>query len=240
MKITTINSIETSSLCDNKCEYCPAPLQHKHRPVGSMTWDTFEIAIDWVLHLCRKGTQRELNLFGVGEPLLNINIVSFVEYARKKLPFRQKIHLNTNGNLMNEQVAMALKRAGISQIDITAHKPRSAAKTIRIFQKVGIPFVVSLDFVTRPNDWAGQVDWFKPDYYKTQGMECPWLGRGQVMVMSNGDITPCCIDAFGTGIFANIHRIEDFEKLDVAAFRLCETCHHIVPNQNKILQFAGG
>jgi len=234
MRITTINTIETSSLCDNKCEYCPAPLQHKHRPVGTMQWDTFEASIEAVKRLCRQGTQKELNLFGVGEPLLNINIVQMVAHARKMLPFRQDIHLNTNGNLMTEKLAYQLKDAGITGIDLTAHKARSAANTIRIFQKVGIPFRISLDFITRPNNWAGQVDWLHPDYHKADGMDCPWLGRGQVMIMSNGDITTCCIDAFGTGIFGNIHK-DELEHLRVEPHDLCEACHHRVPYEHRRL-----
>lgn len=229
MNITTINTIETSSLCNLKCEYCPARLQHKHREVGLMEWEVFEAAIDWVKYLCKQGTQKELNLFGIGEPLLNKDIIKMVEYARNKLPFRQRLHLNTNGILLTDKLAISLKRAGISSIDLTAHKARTTAEAIRILQNAGIDGVISLDFITRPNNWAGQVDWLEPLYFKAKGWECPWLDRGQVMVMSNGDITACCIDAFAQGVFT--HVFSDITKAEVQPMKLCDNCHHIIPER---------
>ena len=197
-----------------------------------MTQEVFEKSIDWVLHFARQGTQRELNLFGVGEPTLHTQLVEFVQYARYKLPFKQILHLNTNGNTMTEELAIRLKNVGISEIDITAHNARSAAKTRRIFMKIGINHRISIDFVINPNNWAGQVDWFEPEY---DAGPCPWLGRGQIMVMSNGDITTCCIDAFATNVFANILE-DDLTKLKLKPFALCEKCHHTIPRQPALTQ----
>jgi len=54
--ITTINSIETSSLCNNACPYCPAPFQKKFRPTGTMTMEIFEKAVEWVAYFVKQGT----------------------------------------------------------------------------------------------------------------------------------------------------------------------------------------
>jgi hypothetical protein len=224
MKITTINSIEVSSLCNNQCRYCPASVQGEHRAVGLMTKEVFEAAVGWALHFARTGSQRELNLFGVGEPTLHPDLVEFVALARKRLPFRQELHLNTNGKLMTLELARALKAADISHCDITGHDAYDAAKCIRIFRETPISGQVSVDFMTQPNNWAGQVDWFAPDY---DAGPCPWLARGQVMVMSNGDITRCCIDAFARGVFTNV--FEDITAAEMAPFGLCEDCHHSMP-----------
>lgn len=236
MKITTINTIETSSICDNKCEYCPASIQGKHRETGFMEWEIFESAIDWVSHFCKQGTQQELNLFGVGEPTLNPHIAEMVEHARMRLPFKQKIHLNTNGNTMTLELAKRLKSAGITSIDITGHSARPVAQTIKYFREVGIDGRVSMDFMTRPNNWAGQVDWFHPDYHKVAGMDCPWLGKGQAMVMSNGDITTCCIDAFAQGVFAHVS--EDITDKVLQAHQLCHACHHTIPESERLIKVA--
>lgn len=233
MKIQTINSIETSSLCNNKCEYCPYPEQHKHRETGLMSMEVFEAALGLVRACVGAGTQRELNLFGVGEPTLNPNIVEMVRMARRVLPLRLPVHLNTNGNTMTEALARDLKDAGVSEIDITGHNARAAAKTIRIFQKVGIRGQLSLDFITGPNNWAGQVDWFEPEYHA--GL-CPWLNRGQVMVMSNGDVTRCCLDAFGKGVFGTVFDT-DIMNREITPFELCRTCHHDV-SESKIIRVA--
>jgi len=227
MKITTINSIELSALCDNRCIYCPAPIQHAHRPVGLMTMETFIAAIEWVKKFTRAGTQRELNLFGVGEPTLNPLMVEMVAYARNHCRFEQVLHTNTNGNTMGPELARDLKNAGISQIDITGHNAHSLAKTIRIFKAVGIEGQLSMDFATNPNNWAGQVDWFEPDY---DAGPCPWVGIGQAFVMWNGDVSTCCIDAFGKQIIGNIFD-DDLTELDVLPGKLCETCHHTIEQE---------
>jgi sulfatase maturation enzyme AslB (radical SAM superfamily) len=233
MKINTINSIEVSSICDNKCKYCPAPVQGEHRETGYMTMEVFEQSLDWVRHFIKAGTQRELNLFGVGEPTLNELLPEMVEKARLALPMRIPVHLNTNGNTMTTQLAMRLRNAGITHIDITDHKARSTAQCIRIFKSVGITGQLSRDFVTMPNNWAGQVDWFAPDYTLT----CNWLGYGQVMVMSNGDVTTCCIDAFGKNIVGNVS--EDITQFDLERSELCETCHHEIPAQEPLIEVVG-
>lgn len=227
MKITTINTIELSSVCDNSCDYCPAKDQKEHRPVGFMNWNTFKKAIEQVNYLYSNGNQLELNLFGVGESTLHPDLVEMVKYARNHLPVRQILHLNTNGNKMTLQLAKDLKEAGITSIDITGHKHYATAKTIAIFREIGIQGSLSYDFVTAPNNWAGQVKWFEPDkrlpIYKDS--LCPWLARGQIMVMSNGSITTCCIDAFGKNIFGSI--FDDLSKYELEESKLCLTCHHI-------------
>ena len=225
MKITTINSIEVSSICNLKCQYCPASKQGEFRDVGLMRMNVFERAIEWVKYFSNQGTQKELNLFGIGEPLLNENIVEMVGIARINVPMSQSVHLNTNGILMERDLAGKLKEAGISSIDITGHHPYHTAKTIRILQGFNIPGQLSVDFMVRPNNWAGQVDWFESQYrYK-----CPWVEKGQVMIMSNGDVTTCCIDAQGLGVVGNVD--DDVSKMDLEPFELCGSCHHDVPER---------
>lgn len=225
MKITTINSIEVSSLCNNKCQYCPAPLQSSYRKTGLMDMDIFKKALEWVLYFSRRGTQQELNLFGVGEPTLNPDLVEMAAMAKRHLSVNKPLHLNTNGVLMTPQLAMDLKKAGVDKIDITGHDHYITARTVKIFKKIGMPSTVSYDFAISPNNWAGQVDWFEPDYR----YPCPWLGRGQIMVMSTGDITTCCLDAFGRGIFTNVN--ENIALAELKPFDTCSSCHHIVPEK---------
>lgn len=227
--LTTINSIEVSALCDNACQYCPSPLQAQHREIGLMTMDTFGKAIDWVKQFTRQNTQLEINLFGIGEPTLNPHLVEMVKYARDHCAFNQILHMNTNGNNMTLELARDLKSAGINHIDITDHDAFASAKTIRIFKAAGIEGRMSRDFVTGANNWAGQVDWFAPDYESP----CPWLGRGQAMVMWNGDVTTCCIDAFGQNVFANVHK-DDPANMKIEPSELCLKCHHTMSHEKRL------
>lgn len=230
MPIRTINSIELSSICDNKCQYCPATKQADFRKVGFMEWDIYRQAIAQVKRLCDQSTQKELNLFGVGEPLLHPHLVDMIKYARKHLPIRQILHLNTNGNKVTLDLAMALKRAGITSIDITGHNHKATAKTIRIFRQVGIEGQLSYDFVASPNNWAGQVDWFEPNY---DAGPCPWIIRQQCFVMSDGSIANCCIDAFGGSVQGNV--FDDLDQIHIRPFKLCDDCHHETEEKPRII-----
>lgn len=241
MKISTINSIEVSSLCDRSCRYCPAKDQGKHREVGLMTMEIFLQALDWVRHFAQKGTQLELNLFGVGEPTLNPLLPEMISKARAIMPIRLPVHTNTNGRWVDTSTTLiteaemdfirSLKRAGIDHIDVTGHDPFKTAKAVRILQAVGIAGQLSFDFMLAPNNWAGQVEWFRPMY---NAGPCPWIGRGQAMIMSNGAITRCCIDAFGTGILGSVQESSP-DAIDISPFPLCSGCHHTIKPDNKAL-----
>lgn len=232
MFINTINNIELSSICNNSCRYCPSSEVHKHRNVGLMTMGTFDRFLEWLKYFVRKGTQTELNLFGCGESTLNPNLAEMIFKARRVMPYRLPVHLNTNANwvdkttteITEEELAQARlwKDAGISQIDITAHDPFATAKAKRIFNELCIPSVISFDPIIVPNNWAGQVDWFNPQY---NAGPCPWL-RGQGYVLWNGDITRCCIDAFGRGVLYNV--FDEIKDIETTPFFLCERCHHTI------------
>jgi len=198
-----------------------------------MTWEIFEKTVEWIKVLCEKGTQREVNLFGIGESTLHPELVAMVKYAREKIPFRIPLHMNTNGILMTKELAIGIKEAGINHVDITGHDHYHTAKTIRIFREVGIVGELTYDFVTRPHDWAGQIDWFKVDKTFYDPGVCPWLGNGQVMVMSDGNITKCCIDAFGQGIMGTI--FDDITTFEMLPFELCKKCHHTIPGLRLVM-----
>lgn len=224
MKINSINSIEVSSICDNKCLYCPAPTQSKHRSVGFMDMDTFKACIHWAKELDKRGSQREINLFGVGEPLLNPSFCDMAAYAREEMP-NQRFHVNTNGNRLTKEIASCLRSDRI-EVDITDHNALATARAIRVARSVGLTHGTNRDFVDNPNNWANQVTWFNPDYV----FDCAWLNYGQVMVAWNGDIYNCCIDSCGISKSGNIK--DDITQIDLKPFELCKCCHHIIRSGN--------
>lgn len=222
MKITTINTIEVSALCDNRCAYCPAPTQHEHRPVGLMTLETFKRALFWVRYFADRGTQQELNLHGVGEPTLNKDLMEMIRLAREATP--GVINFNTNGNRLTPELAAACKAAGLTSINVTAHNAESTKNAVKAIRAAGLEGHVNADFAVNPNNWGGQVAWTETVDYK---LWCHWLDKGQVMIMWDGRVTRCCLDAFGQGVFATTD--DNLAELDVTPFALCEKCHHERP-----------
>lgn len=224
MKPRTIMNVEVSSLCNLKCTYCMSPIQMRYRPVGLMSTVTFRKAVEWVKYFVQQGTQTEINLFGVGEPTMNAHLPEFVKMLREELPLCTHIHTNTNGGLITESLANALKDAGISQIDITGHSHLFTARTMRLFRRLGIKSSVTYDFVVVPNNWAGQVKWFKSEV----NYICPWLANGQLYIAWNGDIYQCCFDAKATNVLGNIFDNEP-NDIEIKPYELCKKCHQIIP-----------
>ena len=222
-KISSINTIEVSALCDNKCAYCPAPTQHEHRAVGLMTLGTFKKTLYWLRYFASTGTQKELNLHGVGEPTLNKNLVEMIRLARLNAP-DIVINFNTNGNNLTPELALACKAAGLTSINVTAHDALSTKNAVKAIRAAGLEGHVNADFAVNPNNWGGQIKWTETVDYK---LWCRWLYEGQVMVTWDGNITRCCLDAFGQGVFADLD--DNLAELDVTPFTLCETCHHERP-----------
>lgn len=219
--ITSITNIELSAICNNTCQYCPAPEQHKHRPVGYMAWETFERCIEAVIELADRGAQKQVNLFGIGEPTLNPLFADMAEYARRMIPVHVPVHTNTNGKTMTLELAVSIRESGIDHIDITDHNAYDTVKAGRMLSQAGVRYGLSRDAVKSPNTWAGQVDWFAPEYR----YPCQWINNGECMVMWDGRITTCCLDSRGAGIVGDIkHGINDIE---LKPYSLCAGCHQI-------------
>ena len=222
-KVSSINTIEVSAVCDNRCSYCPAPTQHEHRAVGLMTLDMFKRAAFWVKYFADRGTQRELNLHGVGEPTLNHQLVEMVRVAREAAP-DIVINFNTNGNNLTPELAAECKAAGLTSINVTAHDALSTKNAVKAIRAAGLEGHVNADFAVNPNNWGGQVAWTETVDYK---LWCRWLDEGQVMVTWDGQITRCCLDAFGQGVFATVD--DNISDMEVTPFVLCTNCHHERP-----------
>jgi len=222
-RVTTINTIETSSLCDLSCPYCPCKDQGKFRETGLMDMGTYAKVLRWVDHFTRLGTQLEINLSGVGEPLLHPLIVAMVRAARKSAP-RSPIYVVTNGVHVEEKIVQALFDAGLTRMSITDHVAPVTMKALNILKRLKVPYEYSRHAVTHPNNWGGIIDWTDAVDYR---FPCTWLDRGQVAILSDGRVTTCCTDAFALGV---IGTVDDYvPDLIVKPFSVCPKCHHDIP-----------
>lgn len=229
-KVACIKNLEVASVCNLACPYCPCAGQGEHRNVGLMEWPVFEKALEWLKVFVANGTQQELNLFGIGEPFLHHRYAEMVRRCREIMPRYLTLRLNTNGLLAQEGLIREIIEAGADAIDLTDHDAFASTKTLRIFRKIGkeypnVKFGYSRDGIINPNNWGGLIDWTPtvdhPRYV------CPWITTGQVMVMSNGDVTRCCQDAHARGVLGTVW--DDLASLDHTPFVQCLTCHEDVP-----------
>lgn len=229
-KIGCIKNLEVSSICNLSCPYCPCAGQGEHRRVGLMEWSTFEQTLKLLELFVKNGTQQELNLFGVGEPLLHPRYVEMVKRCRAIMPRYLCLRTNTNGILAEEKLIRDILNAGIDAIDVTDHNAKITMITGQLFRHLSLDypkvrFGYSRDAVVNPNNWGELVDWTTEPI--RSGAVCPWLKFGQIMVTSMGEIVRCCQDAHARGILGTVWG-DPYEMIHTPYIQ-CNTCHEDIP-----------
>jgi MoaA/NifB/PqqE/SkfB family radical SAM enzyme len=140
---------EVTNRCNAKCYFCPRDAT-PHQ--GLMSVEIFEQSLVRAIEL-RERTLPELDadlhiaLCGLGEPLLNREVVSFVRRVREEGFY---CSLSTNGALLDEARSEALLEAGLQQIDINVGEEGDDYEEI-----YKLPFQKTHDNVVRFAEMAG-------------------------------------------------------------------------------------
>lgn len=213
--IQELHQIEITSRCNLRCRYCVHPTMSRAKQ--DMSRDTFEQALTWVKHYADAGSQRELNLAGIGESTMHPEFVDFVRYANDYLEGRTLLILATNGILMTDEMAADIAYANIV-VYVSLHRPEKAAAGVEALRSAGIFGGVSTDPATAATDWAGQVKWHR----SMAPRECMWVKGGKVFCMSDGTIATCSFDGTGSEPLGTVW--DDLEQIRTSPYRLCPSC----------------
>jgi len=104
--------VEPTNACNLKCRMCDYQRQFK----GERSYLSLK---DFESIIAQFPKIKGLILCGLGEPLLNKNIVEIVQIARNRnIPF---INLITNGTLLEEEIIKALIKSGLTRIQVSFH-----------------------------------------------------------------------------------------------------------------------
>lgn len=216
--VRAIHQIEMTSRCNLKCAYCPS--YRLPRPKLDMSEDHFERALSWARRFHELTGYTELNLAGIGESTLHPQFARWVLRAREVMGDRVSLVLATNGLLMDNDMAEAIRPAK-PIVFVSLHRPEKAQRAVIALRRAGILAGVSCDGATASVDWAGQVDW--PVTTPVRGSDCDWIIAGKVVVLADGRISRCCFDASGAGVIGTL--ADDLLQLNTSPYKLCETCH---------------
>lgn len=106
--------------CNFKCKFCVCSLPIEESgynfKTNVMSFELFKKCVDDMKGFPAK--VKMLRFVGVGEPLLNKDIVRMVEYA-SKAAVADKIEIITNGSLLTPNMVDALVKAGLTQLRIS-------------------------------------------------------------------------------------------------------------------------
>ncbi len=130
-------SIQTTSLCNASCIFCPYPEIKRLFPSKVMEDQLFEK----IINDCRANTDLTfINLFMNNEPLTDPHIVERIEYVKETLP-QVFVNIYTNGFLLTEETVDRLKSSKFDWISISFHGIRKAT----IEKTMGIPYDKTLN-----------------------------------------------------------------------------------------------
>ncbi len=190
-------AIETTTICNLKCSYCPSEKIMKQRPALMQ-----ETVIKNIINDISKsfpGYNKQIQLQFYGEPLTDKRIFKLIEFTRLQVQ-AAKIVFFTNGELLSLEKYELLKDKGVNRFIITQHK-------------ASIPHLMK--------------DWFskrkhRDIRYQVAGSEMALFNRGGSQEISNparikychyapygmifnseGNLVACCNDPFSSQIFGN-------------------------------------
>lgn len=212
-----LHQIELTSRCNLRCRYCPSP--HLGRPKLDMDDATWDRTLWWIRYFHnRNGGTEELNLAGIGESTMHPKLPEWALQARAVVGADCFLNFTTNGLLMTDALADALKPSGI-RVGVSLHRPEKAGPAIEILKAHGMLFGVSADPSIAAIDWAGQIKWHKS---AATNRQCPWVRGGLAFVMADGRVSRCCMDASGIGVFAHVN--DNLAQYQTSPYKLCVTC----------------
>jgi len=220
--VTQVHQIEVTSRCQLKCSYCPSPLMGKGKPGYrhqlDMSEETFAATLDWVRWFVKQETQRDLNLAGIGESTMHPRFLEYVERAREVIGPDRKLIFATNGLLVTEEMARALRPFN-PRVWVSVHIQEKAKRAGEILKRYGLLDGFSTDPTTNGNSWAGQVDSEDSGFR----IPCPWIAGGWAFVMADGNIGSCCLDATGITVIGNVKTSRPQTLMNETS-KLCRNC----------------
>ncbi|MBU1062389.1 MAG: radical SAM protein [Candidatus Omnitrophica bacterium] len=129
-------SIQTTSLCNASCVFCPYREMQDIFPPKIMDMNLYNKIIDECANY--KNVERII-LYMNNEPLTDPYLLERINYAKEKIPWAN-VHILTNGLLLTEEMAERLINSKLDWIGISFHGIRQET----IENAMGIPFGVTL------------------------------------------------------------------------------------------------
>jgi len=134
--LPSILNIESGNICNLRCPLCPTGAGEPGLKKGFMQFQLFKMVFEQL-----KDKLRAINLYSWGEPLLNNNLISIINYVKSSNP-RIRITTSTNLNVKDKKLLEDLLVSGIDEIIVSCD-----GSTAQIYEKyrVGGDFTLVME-----------------------------------------------------------------------------------------------
>lgn len=234
--------IETTSICNRKCEYCPN--FSIKRPQGFMKEELFNKIIDELSAINYSG---RFSPHFYGEPLLDKRIVEFVKYAREKLP-NAFIKFFTNGDLLTYERFVQLTDAGVNVFRIAQHDKKPAEtleQTLRQIDSKTKKERIELVKYYKNDDLLMNRGGLVEVEHDVKMKYCSYISG--VTIDFEGNMLLCCQDYLSKYTFGNLKKeqiidvwnkknykkIRDQVGSGIWSVEICKTCNDLIQNDHK-------
>jgi hypothetical protein len=181
------------------------------RPKGFMSPETFMK----VMELCERAPEKKPVAFhNFGEPLMHPKIMEFLTIASSRLPYTR---MSTNAVMLNEKRIHQLKETGLDELVISLHKPVDE-EIIWLASDV-LPKVTVYGRTPEENH-----DWGKGGTNVEYGQKCVYLDENTYVVLWDGYINTCCIEA-EKQLQLTVDDLLNGHEYKSERIPLCKTCN---------------
>lgn len=206
LAVFTSVAIETTTVCNLKCSYCPHSTDMA-KPPALMPDEMFFKIID-SLHEYVPSYSGSITPSMYGEPLLDTRIESLIRYAKNRFP-QARIEFFTNGDFLTPEKFFSLREAGVDHYNISQHTPnRSQALSdtlATVTREIGEELPITFNKMLEQNKFnrGGLVDVEMSQELYARQSYC--LAAYQNLSFDyKGDALLCCNDYQAKHTFGNI------------------------------------
>ncbi|MAG39224.1 hypothetical protein CMO90_04015 [Candidatus Woesearchaeota archaeon] len=106
-----IVQIQTSNKCNAACNFCPYSYTEDKKKFKLMNWNLYKK----IINECSQHNVKEILPFFLNEPLLNKDLVKYIDYAKEKNP-NALIKIFTNGSLLTDKISNQLLDSKVDEV----------------------------------------------------------------------------------------------------------------------------
>jgi cyclic pyranopterin phosphate synthase len=189
-------AIETYGFCNRKCEFCFNHDRFPKREQGIMKQQTFEKVIDELSQLKYCGW---ITPVFYGEPLLDKRLPELIKYTKRKIP-NCYIHIDTNGDFLDEELFTRLIKKGADRFFITNYDDEEKPRLTSLAKKYPLHIILRNYKDFKKLDRAGEI------FKRNSILNIPCLRPSAELVINwKGDVLLCCQDFYAKYCMGSIH-----------------------------------